>query len=156
MHDEQRKRAKKTLPPPEWMNEEATEVWKKLSKHLTRTGKLTKENSHLLEIYCVTYCQWRKIAEVLMNSSVILFKKDEYGRAVDCKTAPLLYPFEQYGRTLCKYARDLGLTEAPKTQGEADAGTAGDSDLWSDEQFQRMLKEVDEATGQEVRDADGQ
>lgn len=137
MDETPRKRSKRVPKPPDWMSDETAEEWSSIAGYLTRKNQLTKENTALLEVYCETYCNWKRIARILIKADVISWKRDSEGRCVDFKASPMLYPFEQFGRTVWKYARELGLYEPEVQRKQSD----GEEPEATDEEIMKELLE---------------
>lgn len=105
-------RAPKRHKPPLWLDDLATEEWKRVEKLLREEEKdFTLKDLKALEAYCVNYSKWKRAEETLLRE----------GHAVRCDSGyeqqrpevAIAFKAQQEFRA---WARELGLTPGSRAK----------------------------------------
>lgn len=103
-------RQPKKLKPPIWLDEIATEEWKRVEKILREEDKdFTQKDIKALEAYCMNYSKWKKSELFLL----------ENGNTVTCDSGyeqqrPEVSISFKAQQELRSWAKELGLTPAAR------------------------------------------
>ena len=64
--------------PPDWLQGEAAEEWRRLAPVLYRLGLLTEIDGAALATYCATYARWRDAERHLAADGMVITGKGGY------------------------------------------------------------------------------
>jgi P27 family predicted phage terminase small subunit len=106
--------AKKGIPPiPESIVEDdvASKCWESVCGTLNDMGILTVADASVMELYCVTYSQWRCLSNVVKNGNCSTV--DDKGRV---STSPEANQVHKYSATLLRLMAELGLTPSSRSR----------------------------------------
>lgn len=109
----------------------AMSCWTRTCKTLEGMGILTLAEHSVLELYCVTYSQWRNLSAFVANGNCTVVT-DRGGTA----TSPEANQVHKYSATLIKLMAELGLT--PSSRSRIHATPEEEEDLFSDFLKRRM------------------
>lgn len=105
-------RAPKKHKPPSWLDELATEEWKRVEKLLREEEKdFTLKDLKALEAYCTNYSKWKRAEEVLIKDGLVF--KCESGYMQQRAEVSIANKAQQEMRA---WARELGLTPSARVK----------------------------------------
>lgn len=117
-HPERRNKAEpqteKGIPPiPESIAADAiaSRCWQSVCKTLNDMGILTIADASVMELYCVTYSQWRWLSEVVKDGNCSTLNAN--GGVV---TLPEANQVHKYSATLLRLMAELGLTPSSRSR----------------------------------------
>jgi len=98
-----------SMPPPDWLFEEAKEEWRRVVPMLCRAGILLPLDGRLVAIYCNTHAMWVKANErIIREGSVVT---DKHG---EMRSHPAVREARQLLTLSLKLEQELGMTPASR------------------------------------------
>lgn len=112
------------LDAPEWMTDEAKEIWNRLAPDLIRKKVLTPWDVDSFAVFCDAVVQYRKASAAVATGGVLI-----KGRRDGVVKNPALQIVRDAAQTIRAYAGEFGLT--PSARSGITLPEAGDDDLES-------------------------
>lgn len=106
--------AQRGIPPiPESIadDEVASKCWQSVCATLNEMGILTIADASVMELYCVTYSQWRCLANVVKDGNCSTFTPSG-----GVTTLPEANQVHKYAGTLLRLMAELGLTPSSRSR----------------------------------------
>lgn len=106
--------SEKGIPPiPESIASDAvaSNCWQSVCKTLNDMGILTIADASVMELYCVTYSQWRWLSEVVRDGNCMTLNAN--GGVI---TKPEANQVHKYSATLLRLMAELGLTPSSRSR----------------------------------------
>ena len=102
------------IPPiPEAIADDpiASKCWTTICGTLNEMGILTLSDASVMELYCVTYSQWRTMAKAVANGNCT-----SVAPSGNVTTSPEALQVHKYAATLLKLMTELGLTPSSRSR----------------------------------------
>ena len=111
--NENEPQSKAGIPPmPESLygDEVAIRCWESVCRTLDDMGVMTLADVSVMELYCITYSQWRFLAEFVKGGNCSTITKN------GTSTSPEANQVHKYSATLMKLMAELGLTPSSRSR----------------------------------------
>ncbi len=101
---------------PDWLDEQARQVWDQLVPLLEMMGVLTRVDGNALSRYCRIWTRWRKAEEFIDDKGEMYPLKDDKG-AVKCFMQwPQVAIAHKLAQQLTRLEQEFGMTPASRTR----------------------------------------
>lgn len=74
--DEPKPSALAGVPPPDWLDPEAADEWRRLAPMLERLGILTETDTQALSAYCEAWATWKQATQKIRQFGMVINGKD--------------------------------------------------------------------------------
>jgi P27 family predicted phage terminase small subunit len=116
---------------PEWLDEEARRVWKRLIPELRAMQVLTIVDADVLSMYCHTYSRWRAAEEFISKHGLVYPIRDDKGGVRCMQQWPQVSIARNLLLVLRSYQQEFGLTPAARSRIQVgEPAPATDADRW--------------------------
>ncbi len=110
------KPAKEPPPKPDWLGDEAAEVWDDMVPRLMATRVLTTIDGNALARYAEHFVQWKKATAFVRKHGVSYAIKDGNGRTKALGQFPEVALMHKASATLARLEAEFGLTPSSRTR----------------------------------------
>ncbi|WP_178031407.1 phage terminase small subunit P27 family [Mycobacterium xenopi] len=111
--------------PPEWLDDEARNLWQRVAPALDRLDLLKPEDREVFVAYCVAWSRFVSAVQTYQAEGMTVTNK----RSGRVALHPAVTAAQQASRDLLRFAQDFGLTPAAELNlGKKPAGDDSESD----------------------------
>ncbi len=121
---------KKAPRCPSWLEQEAKNEWRRMSKTLEAMGVLTQVDKAAFAGYCQAYARWKEAEEFLSKHGTIFKTPSGYIQQV-----PQVSIAQTYLKVMKDFCSEFGLTPAARTRINVDTEAVN-----TDDPMEKLLK----------------
>ena len=103
-------------PCPEWLDEDATQVWNQTVEHLEIMQLLTIVDGNALARYCQTFARWKRAEEFIQKYGETYPLKDEKGQVRCFMPWPQVAISHKLATLLTRLEQEFGLTPSARSR----------------------------------------
>ncbi len=108
------------LTPPEWISEEAKQVWAEVAPQLDRRGVLKRIDEDALARYCQLWSRWKAAELFIARHGETYPIKDGQGNVKYIQQLPQVAIASKLAQQLTRLEQEFGMTPSARTRIEVD------------------------------------